>query len=749
MSSARCHHMSFLESIRACFGKIIRLPVFALAVLLATPSFVAAALPSITPAVLPGRPAYPPAPRNNVVDHYFGTAVPDPYRWMENPHDPALHQWVDAENRLTADYMARNPIRPWIAKRLTQIWNLPSETTPAPVHGPRLFFERNTGLQNQSVLYVQDSPSAKPRVLIDPNVISPDGSLALSGYFPSPDGKLLAYTLSPGGSDSMTVHVLDVATGKALPDVVRWLKESSVAWTNDDRGFFYSRYPQPAQGNEINQLLVHQVLYHHALGAPQSADRLIYDRSDRPDWFIVPEVSDDGRYLLVMLSKGSAPENELYCADMGNPLKPDISAPLKPLYVKDDASYQPIDVKDGVLYLQTTLGAPRWRIVGARLSDPDVAHWRTVVPEGKGVLQIAGFAGRYLVVNRIVDAAARLDLYDTGGKPVRTLSLPAFGTIMGVSGLQSSNDLYYSFSSYLSPTSTYRYNLQTGKTETVFSPDPRFDASKYETREVFYPSKDGTMVPLFILAAKNVKLDGSHPTILLGYGGFDSTLVPFYKPPYPVWLELGGIFAVANLRGGDTYGEAWHRAGMLDKKQNTFDDFASAAKYLIGKGYTSVKHLGIQGKSNGGLLVGASITENPELFGAAYIEHGVLDMLRYQHFSNGPLVIPEYGSSDEPSAFKWLYAYSPLHNIRDGTCYPPTLITTSWDDDRVVPMHAFKFAAAMQRAQGCANPVLLRTTGATAHSYMPTDQAIAQAADVWSFEGLYLGMTPASIPRLH
>lgn len=695
------------------------------------------------------RPAYPPARRDKVVDHYFGTAVPDPYRWMENSHDPELHKWVDAENRLTQAYMAKNPIRPWFAKRLTELWNVPSETTPEPVLGSRLFFRRNTGLQNQSVLYVQDTPASKPRVLVDPNVISPDGSVALSAYWPSPDGKLLAYGLSPGGGDWVEVHVVDVTTGKPLPDVVRWLRSWDVAWTNDDKGFFYSRYPQPPKGNEIREELIHQALYYHILGARQSADRLIYARPDLPRWLISPQITENGRYLLVSIFNGTAPANELYVADLGNPLRPEIGAPLKPLYVKNDAYYQPIDVKNGELYLQTTLGAPRWRIVATKFSDPDSAHWRTVVPESKGVMQASSFAGRYLVVNRIVDAAARLDLYDTSGRPTANIALPAFGTIMGASGLQSSNVFYYSFSSYLSPTSTYRYDLQTGKTETVFSPVMKFDSSKYETREIFYPSKDGTMVPMFILAAKNLKRDGSHPTILYGYGGFDSTLVPFFKPPYPVWVELGGIMAVPELRGGDTYGEAWHRAGMLDKKQNSFDDFAWAAKYLIEKGYTSVKHLGIQGKSNGGLLVGASITQHSELFGAAYAEHGVFDMLRVQRYSSGALAIPEDGSSDDPRAFKWLYAYSPLHNIRNDTCYPPTLLTTSWDDDRVVPMHSFKFAAALQHAQGCANPILLRTTGATAHSYMPTDQAIEQYADVWAFEGSYLGMTAASIPRMN
>jgi prolyl oligopeptidase len=692
---------------------------------------------------------YPPAARGLVVDHYFGTAVPDPYRWMENSQDPALHQWVDAENRLTETYMQENPLRPWLAKRLRELWNLPSQTAPEPVHGSRLFFRRNTGLQNQSAIYVQDSASAKPRLLIDPNVISPDGSIALSAYWPSPDGKLLAYGLSPGGGDRVDIHLVDVTTGKRLPDVVRWLRGWDLAWTNDDKGFFYGRFREPPKGHEIDDPLVNETWRYHVLGGPQSADRLIYARPDLPDWLIQGEVSDDGRYFFALLNNGTAPANELFVADLGNPLKPNVTAPLKPLYVKNDAQYTPIDVRNGELYLETTLDAPRWRIVAAKLSDPDPAHWRTVVPQGRGVVQAISFASHYLAVNTIVDAAARLDLYDTDGKHFRTIALPEFGTILGLAGLQNSNTLYYSFSSYLSPETTYRYDLPTGKTDTVFSPKLNFDASNFETREIFYSSKDGTKVPMFILAAKNLKLDGSHPTLLYGYGGFDATLVPFFKPPYPAWAELGGVLAVPQLRGGDTYGETWHRAGMLDKKQNSFDDFAWAAKYLIANGYTSVKHMAIQGKSNGGLLVGASITEHPELFGAAYIEHGVLDMLRREYFSGGKLTDPEYGSVEDPKAFKWLYAYSPLQNVRDGTCYPPTLITNSWDDDRVVPLHAFKFTAALQHAQGCANPILLRTTGATAHSYMPTDQWIAQYADVLAFEGANIGMTASSLPSSH
>ena len=686
----------------------------------------------------------PSAPEHPVIDDYFGTRVADPYRWMENSQDPALRKWVEAENRLTESWLAKIPLRRLMASRLKAIWNYPDQSTPEQVLGPRLFFERNTGLQNQSIQYVRDSASAGPRVLVDPNVISPDGSLAFAQGAPSPDGKLLAYALSPAGGDWMTVHVRDVATGKDLTDVLDWLKFSYVAWTNDDRGFFYERYPAPPKGKEISQQDVRQSLYYHRLGTPQSVDRLIYARSDRPDWYITADISEDGRTLFVVLNRGTAPENELYVADLGDPLKPNVAAPLKALYVKNNAMYSPIDVRNGELYLETDLGAPRRRIVAAKLDGPEPARWRTVVPEGKGVIESVGFAGGYLAVDTMTDAVSRFELYDTDGRLARRIALPEPGTVLGFSGLQGSDVLYYGFGSFLWPTSSYRYDLRTGKTETVFQPEMKFDPAKFETREVFYPSKDGTMVPMFILAAKSVKLDGSHPAILLGYGGFGDTYRPFFKRIYAAWLESGGIYAIANIGGGDTYGDAWHRAGMLGRKQNTFDDFAWAAKYLIEKGYTSAKHLGIQGKSNGGLLIGASITQNPALFGAAHIDRGVLDMLRYQRFSSGPGVVPEYGSSDDPRAFKWLYAYSPLQNVRQGTCYPPTLITTSWDDDRVVPMHSFKFAATLQRAQACANPVLLMTMEATAHSYMPTDKAIAQTADVLAFEGYNLGMTSAS-----
>ena len=714
--------------------RLVRLGACAALLLLGAESALAAGSPK------PQTLRYPPAQRDRTVDDYAGTRVQAPYQWMENMDSPALHRWVAAENRLTDGYLGQIPLRGWITRRLTELWNYARQTTPVLVAGGRIFFGRNAGLQNQSVLYVQDSPSARPRILIDPNRLSPDGSIALVDFQPSPDGRYLAYGLSSGGSDWETLHVLEVSTGRTLPDAIAWVKFPNIAWTNGDNGFFYCRFPTPPKGNAINQQVANQRLYFHSLGQPQSADRLIYRRPDLPRWVMEAQVSEDGRYLFVSLINGTAPLNQLYYADLGDPARPDVGAALKPLYTRSDAQYIVVGVHQGTLYLQTTLDAPRDRIVAASLSDPAPTHWRTVVSEGNGVIQAASMAGARIVVQSEIDATSRLILYTVGGRRLREIPLPTLGSITAVSSRDDSDSLYFGFTSYLYPERIYRYDAQQASIRTVFAPRVRFDRSPYETHEVSYRSKDGTRVPMFIVARKGVKLDGRNPTILYGYGGFDITDMPEFDPMLPVWLELGGVYAVPNLRGGGIFGEKWHQGGMLSHKQNVFDDFAWAAKYLIAQRYTSADRLAIQGYSNGGLLTGASITQHPSLFGAAYIGHGVLDMLRYQNFSGGALWAPEYGISSDPGAFKWLYAYSPLQNIRRGTCYPPTLITTSWDDDRVVPMHEFKFAAAIQRAQACGNPILLRTTSATSHTYMPTDKRIAQTADVWAFEAFNLGL---------
>lgn len=685
---------------------------------------------------------YPVAHKDNTVDTYFGTRVPAPYQWMENLTDPRLHEWVDAENKITDDYLAKIPVRAWIDHRLTELWDYAKEGKPDQLKNGMLFFSRNSGLQNQSVLYVQESPTAKPRVLLDPNKLSPDGSIALVESAPSPNAQYLAYVLSNGGSDWGTVHVMNVATGKQLDDAVRWLKFSGIAWTNDNKGFYYSRFPTPPsdQESQINQKVENQKLYYHRLGTPQSSDKLVYAMPKHPEWGVDGSVSEDGRYLILSVFNGTSTKNRLYYAGLGNPMHPDVNAEVKPLYTNGDAMYAAIGNIGDTLYLQTTLDAPKGRIVAARFGDPDPAHWRVVAPQAEGVLTDAILADGQILARYSDVAKSRLELFDTSGKHERSLSLPTVGAVGGISARNDSRTVYYLFASYLYPTTIYKYDVADDKTTVYFRPNVKFDPSPYETKQVFYTSRDGTRVPMFIVAKKGIKLDGSHPTVLYGYGGFDISVVPHFDPMLPVWLQLGGVYAVANLRGGGELGEAWHHAGMLGRKQNVFDDFAWAAKYLIEQGYTSSKHLGIQGYSNGGLLTGASIIQHPELFGAAFIGHGVLDMLRYQKFSGGAFWAPEYGSSDDRQAFQWLMKYSPLQNIRAGTCYPPTLITTSWDDDRVVPSHEFKFAAKIQRAQGCNNPILLRTTGSTSHTYMPTDKAIQQDADVWAFEACNLGI---------
>ncbi|HEV2211563.1 MAG TPA: prolyl oligopeptidase family serine peptidase [Verrucomicrobiae bacterium] len=685
---------------------------------------------------------YPQAPRDGTVDTYFGVKVPAPYQWMENLENPQLAPWIEAENRLTEAYMEKIPVRKRIKERLTTLWNYERESTPQQVKGGRIFFGRNTGLQNQSVLFVQDSPAGTARELLDPNRLSPDGSVALLGVEPSPRGTLLAYNLSQGGSDWLTVHVRDVATGNDLPDVIRWVKFSGVSWTEDEKGFFYSRYPEPPPGKAISQQVINQKLYYHQLGTDQSADKLVYARPDMPEWLVQGSVTEDGRYLFVYLENGTAPQNELYYLDLGNPLEPTVAGTPKPLYTRNDAKYQVAGNDGPRLFIYTTLDAPRGRVVAASLESPEPGQWQALVPQTEAVIQSAQMAGGRVLVDYQDVAKSRVSLFATNGQALGDLKLPTMGSVSGISARNDSQTVYYGFTSFLVPESVYRHNLESGAREVFFQPQTRFDAAPYELSQQFYTSKDGTRVPMFLLAKKGLKRDGNNPTILYGYGGFDITITPRYNPVLPVWLELGGVYAVANLRGGGTYGEKWHEAGMLGHKQNVFDDFAWGAKYLIAQKITQPRRLGIQGYSNGGLLVGASITEHPELFGSAYAGAGVLDMLRYQRFSGGALWAPEYGTSDNEKAFRWLYAFSPLANVKRGTCYPPTLITTADHDDRVVPSHSYQFAAALQQAQGCANPILLRVETKTSHGYMPTDKRIAQTADVWAFQAYTLGMRP-------
>ncbi|HEU5479034.1 MAG TPA: prolyl oligopeptidase family serine peptidase [Candidatus Tumulicola sp.] len=682
---------------------------------------------------------YPAAHRDSTVDDYFGARVPAPYRWMEDENSPEVRSWVEEENAVTAAYMDRVPLRDAFKKRLTDLWNYEKAGVPYRQAG-RLFYSKNSGLQNQSVLYEQDRLGSAPRAMLDPNTLSPDGSTALAGSSVSPNGEYLAYGLSQGGSDFEELHVRSLRDGRDTPDTVRWVKFSGISWTADNRGFFYSRFPAPAAGQALSTAAVDQKVYYHVLGTPDSTDKLIYARPDLPDWYIMSSTTEDGRFAFITLVHGTDTKNQVFYMDLKDGAHPDLSAPLLPLVSQGDAEYAPLGNDGDTVFVQTTNQAPNRRVIAMVLPDTSRAHWRTVVPEQKSVLERATLAGGHIVAQYLEDVKSTLAIYGTDGSKQGAVALPGIGTVGGLSGRMDTPELFYSFSSFLFPATVYRYDFATKRSVPFQAPHVAFDASAYETRQVFYRSKDGTRVPMFITARKGLKLDGSHPTVLYAYGGFDISVTPSFSPTTAVWLEHGGIYAVASLRGGGEYGEAWHHAGMLDNKQNVFDDFIAAAEYLIHEHYTSTAHLAIHGYSNGGLLVGAVLDQRPDLFAAAYPGAGVMDMLRYQKFSAGVGWVPEYGSSDDSTQFKYLIKYSPVQNLKKGTCYPATIVTTADHDDRVVPSHSYKFIATMQADQSCARPVLIRVETKTSHGYMPTDKRIAQLADVWAFTGWNTGM---------
>jgi len=682
---------------------------------------------------------YPATRRDTVVDDYFGRHVPAPYRWFEDDQSAEVAQWVKAENAVTFAYLDTIPLRATFRTRITALWNYEKVGVPDRVAG-HLFYTKNSGLQNQSALYEQATQSAAPREVLDPNLLSPDGSIALSGTSVSPDGRYLAYGLSAGGSDWRELHVRELADGRALPDTVHWVKFSGISWTKDGKGFFYSRFPAPPAGKVLSAAATNQKIYYHVAGTPQSSDRLIYERPDLPDWFIFGSTSEDGRFLFVTLVHGTETKNQLLYVDLQQPMQPDVAAPVRPITTNPDAEYVVIGNAGDTVFVQTTNGAPNRRVVAMVLPDTVRAHWRTIVPERKSVIENALLAGHRVVVQYLEDVQSRIRFFSTSGTAMGTLALPGIGAVVGLSGREDTPELFYGFTSFLYPTTIFHYDFRTGRSTVFQRPHVPFDPGRYETRQVFYRSKDGTRVPMFITARKGVTLDGNNPTMLYAYGGFNINTTPSFSPVLPAWLEHGGVYAVANLRGGGEYGEAWHHAGMLGNKQNVFDDFIAAAEYLIRAKYTSPRHLAISGYSNGGLLVGAVLDQRPDLFGAAYGGAGVMDMLRYQKFTAGVGWVPEYGSSDDSTQFQWLIRYSPVQNVKPGTCYPATIVTTADHDDRVVPSHSYKFIARLQAAQSCDRPVLIRVETNTSHGYMPTDKRIAQLADVWAFLGWNVGM---------
>ena len=678
---------------------------------------------------------YPPASKGSVSDDYFGHHVADPYRWLEDLDAPATKSWVDAENTLTFAYLAKLPQRDSIRARLTALWNYPKLSVPIREAG-QLWFRRNTGLQRQSVLYRATAAGASPVAVLDPNALSPDGSIAVAQWSVSPDGRTLGYSAAAGGSDLQDIHIRDLATGRDLPDVVLHVKFTGMSWTQDSKGFYYSRFRSSAEHASLREANTHHQLWYHALGG--TADRMVFERTDDSTAFVGGGTSDDGRWLFVTSASGTS-NNRLWLADLKDARHPDLAAPFRPVTLAEDADYNPLGVVRDTLYLFTNWMAPRGRIVAVAVGDSDRTHWRTVVPEGPDVLSASQLVGDRLVLGFLVDVQSRIRLYDLAGGSRGEVSLPDVGSAGGLSGRTDGTDFFFSLSSYLRPPTVYRYDLGTGKLEPFQPVTTPFDPAPYETRATFYQSKDGTRIPIFITARKGLAKDGSHPTLLYGYGGFDINLTPFYSPAVAAWLELGGVYAVANLRGGGEYGEAWHHAGMLEKKQTVFDDFLAAAEFLVSEGYATPRTLAVQGGSNGGLLVGAAMTQRPELFGVALPAVGVMDMMRYQRFTGGKYWAVEYGSSDDSSDVGYLLAYSPLHNLRPGTCYPATLVTTADHDDRVVPGHSFKFAATLQASQGCARPTLIRVETSGSHGYRPTDRVIAEIADEYAFALANLG----------
>ncbi len=672
---------------------------------------------------------YPDTRRDpSVVDDYHGTLVADPYRWLEDDRSAETAAWVKAENEVTDDYLAQIPFRDKVRDRYEALYNYPKLSSPFKA-GDYYFFYKNDGLQNQSVIYRQLGLDGEPEVFIDPNAINEEGttSIGLAGF--SESKKLVAYTRSDAGSDWQTIRVKDVATGEEMADSLKWVKFSGANWVGEE-GFFYSRYPEPAEGTELsgnNQL--HSV-YFHTLGAPQNEDRLIWQDEQNPGYYHFGGVTEDERYFVMYAAPGTD-GFATYLMDLSLPVgerKPEL---LFAGYVNKSSV---VDHRNGKLLVITDIDAPNYRLVEVDPGAPAKENWREVIPEGENLLEGVSTAGGGLIATYLEKAANQVYRYAYDGSGKEQIGLPGLGSVGGFGGEREDTVSFYTFTSFVYPPTIFRYNLQTGESKIFYETKLNFDPADYEEKQVTYESKDGTPVTMFVVHQKGLELDGQRPTYLYGYGGFNISLTPGFSTSRLLLLEQGGVFAMPNLRGGGEYGEAWHQDGMLERKQNVFDDFIGAAEYLIAEGYTSSDRLAIAGGSNGGLLVGAAMTQRPDLFAVAFPAVGVMDMLRYHQFTVGKGWIPEYGSADSAEMFPVLFAYSPLHNLKEGTAYPATLVTTADHDDRVVPAHSFKFAATLQEANAGDNPVLIRIETDAGHGAgKPTSKVIDEQADIWSF----------------
>ena len=674
-------------------------------------------------------------------DEYFGHKVHDPYRWLEDDvrENEKVAKWVEKQNEHTNAFLESIPERGQIVERLTKLWNFEKFGPPFRAGG-RIYFYKNDGLQNQYVLYVQENKEDQPRVLIDPNKWSEDGTVAMGGTSFSDDGRYLAYSIQDAGSDWRTWKIMEVDSGEILDDELKWIKFNEPAWTIDGDGFFYGKFPEPQEGAEFQNLNVNQAIYYHKVGDDQADDVMVFHRPDHPDWGYSSEVTEDGRYLIITVHVGTDDRYRIFYKDLQNPL-----AQAVPLIRHFDDEYSFIGNDGPVFFFKTDLNAPLGRVIAidtrkaskAIEKEDDIPEVpiEEVIPEQKEAMRSVTLVANLFVVETLKDAKTQVGIYRKSGELLRHVEFPAIGSAYGFNGKSSDTETYYSFSSYVRPPTIYRYDMLTGESEQIQQANVDFDPEEYEVKQVFYESKDGTRVPMFISHKKGIKLDGNNPTLLYGYGGFNIPLTPSFSISRMGWMEMGGVYAVANLRGGGEYGEKWHKAGTKLNKQNVFDDFIAAAEWLIENKYTKTERLAIQGGSNGGLLVGACMTQRPNLYGACLPAVGVMDMLRFHKFTAGRYWTDDYGSADaNEEEFKALFAYSPYHNAKPETCYPPTLISTADTDDRVVPGHSFKFAAAMQHAQSCDNPMLIRIETKAGHgSGKPTSKIIEEVADHWAF----------------
>ena len=681
--------------------------------------------------------SYPATQRGTVADVQFGETVADPYRWLENDvrQDGKVRDWVTAQNSVTDAYLATLPGRVEIARRLKGLWNYERYGIPQQAGG-RYFYTRNTGLQNQAVLYVRDTPDGTPRLLIDPNLWAKDGATALADWEPSDDGRRIVYSIQDGGTDWRTLKVLDVASGQVMTDEIRFVKTSNGSWAKDGTGFYYSRFPEPAAGDTFQAVNLNSKIYYHTLGTPQSADRLIYQTPDHPKFGHYASVTDDGRWLVIYTSEGTDPRNDISILDLTTP-----GATPRPLFTGLKNNWSVAGNTGSQFWFVTDLDAPRLRVVKVDVAAATPAPL-PVIAEDKATLQGAAIVGGKLLVEYLVDARSEVRVHGLDGAMVRTVALPGIGSVGGFGGKADDRETFFSFASFNTPSAIYRYDIATGKATPFALPKVAFDPADYVVEQRFYPSKDGTKIPLFVVHRKGLDLAKGAPTMLYGYGGFNVSLTPSFSPANLAWMDMGGVYAQASLRGGGEYGNAWHDGGRLANKQNVFDDFIAAGEYLIAQGITTKAKLAVRGGSNGGLLVGAVVNQRPDLFAAALPAVGVMDMLRFDRFTAGRYWTDDYGYPDKAADYRVLRAYSPYHNIVAGKEYPAVLVTTADTDDRVVPGHSFKYTAALQAAPTGDKPHLIRIETRAGHgSGKPTDKVIEEYTDLWAFAGRWTGLT--------